>query len=41
MNFIKASIIVISLCCSISIAQPELDLKPNRIEFEDLFNRYD
>jgi len=23
------------------VAQPELDIKPNRIEFEDLFNRYD
>ena len=22
-------------------AQPELDIKPNRIEFEDLFNRFD
>ena len=41
MNFIKASVIIVSLCCSISIAQPELDLKPNRIEFEDLFNRND
>jgi hypothetical protein len=41
MNFIKALVIIISLCCSISIAQPELDLKPNRIEFEDLFNRND
>jgi Secretion system C-terminal sorting domain len=41
MKFIKASVIIISVCCSISIAQPELDLKPNRIEFEDLFNRYD
>ncbi len=41
MNFIKASVIIILACSSISIAQPELDLKPNRIEFEDLFNRYD
>jgi len=41
MNYIMASVIVSSFCCSISIAQPELDLKPNRIEFEDLFNRYD
>ncbi len=41
MNYIIPSVIVLSLCCSISIAQPELDLKPNRIEFEDLFNRND
>lgn len=42
MKFIQTSVIVvISLCCSISTAQPELDLKPNRIEFEDLFNRHD
>jgi len=26
---------------SLLIAQPELDFKPNRIEFEDLFNRVD
>jgi len=39
--FIKASVIIISVCfsISISIAQPKLDIKPNRIEFEDLFNR--
>lgn len=24
-----------------ALAQPELDIKPNRIEFEDLFNRFD
>ena len=28
------------LCASV-YAQPELDIKPNRIEFEDLFNRVD
>lgn len=26
---------------TIALAQPELDIKPNRIEFEDLFNRVD
>lgn len=31
----------ILLITSILSAQPELDIKPNRIEFEDLFNRFD
>ena len=26
---------------AMAFAQPELDIKPNRIEFEDLFNRFD
>jgi hypothetical protein len=39
MNFIKASALI--FFTSISFAQPELDIKPNRIEFEDLFNRFD
>jgi hypothetical protein len=34
-----AIIIVINI--GLSFAQPELDIKPNRIEFKDLFNRYD
>ena len=38
----KYTIITFLLLMSVSIfAQPELDIKPNRIEFEDLFNRLD
>jgi len=38
----KFSIITFSILFSIgALAQPELDIKPNRIEFEDLFNRVD
>ena len=38
----KFTIITFSILFSITIlAQPELDIKPNLIEFEDLFNRVD
>ena len=33
--------ITIFLFPRVVFSQPELDIKPNRIEFEDLFNRYD
>jgi hypothetical protein len=35
------SITFLVFIASRSFAQPELDIKPNRIEFEDLFNRFD
>ena len=37
---ITISIIILSIAAG-TLAQPELDIKPNRIEFEDLFNRFD
>jgi len=37
---LKITIFII-LITSLLWAQPELDIKPNRIEFEDLFNRFD
>ncbi len=38
----KIAIIIFLLILSgLTLAQPELDIKPNRIEFEDLFNRVD
>ena len=33
--------ILIIISFQFAFAQPELDIKPNRIEFEDLFNRFD
>jgi len=36
-----AIITFITFLCAFVYAQPELDIKPNRIEFEDLFNRVD
>jgi len=33
--------ILIFISFQFAFAQPELDIKPNRIEFEDLFNRFD
>ena len=41
MIYIKTTTIIFLLLASVCFAQPELDIKPNRIEFEDLFNRYD
>jgi hypothetical protein len=41
MNPIKALALIFIYFTAISQAQPELDIKPNRLEFEDLFNRYD
>ena len=41
MIYIKTTTIIILLLASVAFAQPELDIKPNRIEFEDLFNRFD
>ena len=38
---IKLSISIILLISVTIFAQPELDVKPDRIEFEDLFNRFD
>ncbi len=38
---IKLSFSIILLFSTTIFAQPELDVKPNRIEFEDLFNRID
>jgi len=38
---IRISVSIFLFFASISFAQPELDIKPNRIEFEDLFNRFD
>lgn len=35
------SVTFLAFITSWSFAQPELDIKPNRIEFEDLFNRFD
>ncbi len=35
------TITILTLLSTTLFAQPELDIKPNRIEFEDLFNRYD
>jgi len=41
MNLRTITIIFI-LFTSIAVSQPpELDIKPNKIEFEDLFNRFD
>jgi len=40
MNLRTITIIFI-LFRSIAVSQPELDIKPNKIEFEDLFNRFD
>ena len=38
----KFTIITFLILFSVgALAQPELDIKPNRIEFEDLFNRFD
>jgi hypothetical protein len=38
----KLITIIFLLFISVALfAQPELDIKPNRIEFEDLFNRFD
>ena len=34
-------ITTLTLFSTTLLAQPELDIKPNRIEFEDLFNRFD
>jgi len=36
-----AVITIIVIFNALAYAQPELDIKPNRIEFEDLFNRVD
>jgi hypothetical protein len=33
--------IIILIFSRFTLAQPELDIKPNRIEFEDLFSRFD
>ena len=41
MIYIKTTTLIFLLLASVSFAQPELDIKPNRIEFEDLFNRFD
>ena len=41
MIYIKKITLIFLLLASVSFAQPELDIKPNRIEFEDLFNRFD
>jgi len=41
MKFIISAALSVILLSSICWAQPELDIKPNRIEFEDLFNRID
>ena len=38
---IRLSFSIILLIPTIIFAQPELDVKPDRIEFEDLFNRFD
>jgi hypothetical protein len=38
---IKLLLTGIVLLTQVTFSQPELDIKPNRIEFEDLFNRYD
>jgi hypothetical protein len=37
----KLTITLLVINASFLLAQPELDIKPNRIEFEDLFNRFD
>lgn len=36
-----ATITILLFCTALSFAQPELDIKPDKIEFEDLFNRID
>ncbi|NWG27064.1 MAG: T9SS type A sorting domain-containing protein [Ignavibacteriaceae bacterium] len=41
MRFLKIFSVFLIIFSSLISAQPELDIKPNRIEFEDLFNRYD
>ena len=41
MIYIKTITIIFLLFALVSFAQPELDIKPNTIEFEDLFNRFD
>ncbi len=41
MFYIKTTTLIILILTSVLFAQPELDIKPNRIEFEDLFNRFD
>ena len=41
MKFISRVTISFIICTSIISAQPELDIQPNRVEFEDLFNRFD
>lgn len=41
MIYIRTTTLIFLLLASASFAQPELDIKPNRIEFEDLFNRFD
>ena len=38
---IKFLSIYLLVLTGLAIAQPELDIKPNRIEFEDLFSRFD
>lgn len=38
---ISVSIILVVVYSTIALAQPELDIQPNRVEFEDLFNRFD
>ncbi|NNG27405.1 MAG: carboxypeptidase regulatory-like domain-containing protein, partial [Ignavibacteriaceae bacterium] len=40
MNIKLISILLFVFTC-LAFAQPELEIKPNKIEFEDLFNRFD
>jgi len=39
--FRKLFTIIIVINIGLAFAQPELDIQPNRIEFKDLFNRFD